>query len=114
MTWAEFISTCIPSPRTITVEAYRGSGGYGDVYDTAAQVSPCVVEDTNRVVVVQTGDAEGSERVSSTTVYAPPAADIPPGSRVTLPTGRVATVLAASFMDAHGLPLPEHWELSLE
>lgn len=114
MDWAEFIAACIPAPRTITVEAYRGSGGYGDVYDTASQVTSCVVEDTNRTVTVQTGDAEGQERVSSTTVYAPPGSDIPAGSRVTLPTGRVATVLATSYLDAHGHPLPEHWELSLE
>jgi hypothetical protein len=114
MDWAEFIAACIPSPRTITVEAYEGAGGYGDTYAAPAQISPCVVEDTNRKVTVQTGDAEGSEQLSSTTVYAPPGAVIPAGSRVTLPTGRVAVVLAASFMDAHGHPLPEHLELSLE
>jgi len=114
MDWAEFIAACIPAPRTITVEAYRGSGGFGDVYAPAAQVTPCVVEDTNRTVTVQTGDAEGQERLSSTTVYAPPNAVIPAGSRVTLPTGRTAHVLAVSYLDAHGHPLPEHWELSLE
>lgn len=114
MDWAEFIAACVPSPRTITVEAYLGSGGVGDIFGLAAQIGPCVVEDTNRLVTVQTGDAEGRERLSSTTVYAPPDAVIPAGSRVTLPTGRVAHVLAVSYLDAHGLPLPEHWELSLE
>ncbi|MFI7547207.1 hypothetical protein [Actinoplanes sp. NPDC049599] len=114
MDWAEFIDACIPEPRTIVVEAYQGAGGYGDLFAAAVQVSQCVVEDTNRKVTVQTGDAEGDERLSSTTVYAPPTAVVPAGSRVTLPTGRTALVLAVSYLDAHGQPLPEHWELSLE
>lgn len=114
MTWAEFIAAYIPSPRTIRVEAYQGSGAYGDVYGNPADVGSCVVDDTTRTVAVQTADAEGTEALSSTTVFAPPDTVAPPGSRITLPTGRTARVLAASFMDAHGHPLPEHWELSLE
>ncbi|MBG0560724.1 hypothetical protein [Actinoplanes aureus] len=114
MTWDEFVAECIPQPRTIRVEAYEGSGAYGDVYGSPVDVGPCVVDDTNRVVAVQTQDAEGTEAVSSTTVFCPPDANVPPGSRITLPGGRTARVLATSRLDAHGLPLPEHVELSLE
>lgn len=113
MNWAEFIAEHVPAPRTIIVEAYEGSGAYGDVYAAPTPVTPCVVEDTRRLVRVQTQDTAGVEQVSSTTVYAPPAAVAPAGSRVTIGT-RTSRVLAASYMDAHGHPLPEHWELSLE
>lgn len=114
MTWEEFIALCIPEPATISVEAYQGSGGYGPVYAAAADVTPCVVEDTRRLVRVQTQDAAGAEQVSPTTVYAPLDATVPPGSRVTLPSGRVAKVLAVSRNEAHGHPLPEHLEINLE
>lgn len=114
MDWAEFCALHIPEPATITVEAYTGSGGYGDMYAAAVPVTPCVVDDTRRLVRVQTQDAAGKEQVSSTTVYAPPDATAPPGSRITLADGRKARVLALSRLDAHGLPLPEHLELNLE
>lgn len=113
MTWEEFCALHIPAPKTVTVEAYEGSGAYGDVYAAPVQVSPCVVEDTRRLVRVQTQDAAGAEQVSSTTVYAPPNTVAPPGSKVTV-GARAARVLAASYQDAHGHPLPEHWELNLE
>ena len=114
MTWAEFVAACIPAPATITVEAYEGAGAYGDVFAAPAVVTPCVVEDTTRKVTVQTGDAEGSERLSATTVYGPLSATVPPGSRVTLPSGRITGVLAVARVTAHGHPLPEHLEISLE
>lgn len=114
MTWEEFVAECIPEPAAVVVEAYQGSGAYGDVYATSVDVTPCVVEDTRRLVRVQTQDAAGAEAVSSTTVYAPPDTVAPPGSLVTLPSGRVARVLAVAHLAAHGLPLPEHLELSLE
>ncbi|GIJ10733.1 hypothetical protein ACFFMR_18885 [Micromonospora andamanensis] len=113
MTWAEFIAAHIPTPATVSVEAYQGSGAYGDVYATAADVTPCVVEQSRRLVRVQTQDAAGREQVSSTTVYAPPGITCPPGSRVTW-AGRTSRVLARSDVSAHGLPLPEHVELALE
>ncbi|SCL16351.1 hypothetical protein GA0074692_6868 [Micromonospora pallida] len=115
MTWEEFIELHIPEPRTVQVQAYEGSGAYGDVYADPVDVGPCVVDDTTRRVVVQTQDAEGAEGVSSTTVFAPMATVAPPSSLVTLPwTGRTAKVLAVSVMEDHGLGLPEHVELSLE
>lgn len=113
MDWAQFVAECIPTPKTISVEAYEGTGAYGPVYAAAVSVGSCVVEDTRRLVRVQTQDAAGAEKISSTTVFAPPDTTAPPGSRVTIGT-RTSRVLAASYQDAHGHPLPEHWELSLE
>ena len=114
MTWDQFVAACVPAPATVTVEAYEGSGAYGPVYAAPVDVGPCVVEDSIRLVRVQTQDAAGAEQVSSTTVYCPLATVAPPGSRVTLPSGRVARVLAASRIEAHGHPLPEHLELAVE
>lgn len=114
MDWAQFAAQLLPTPHTITGEKYEGSGARGDVYGAPAQVTPCVVEDTRRRVRIQTQQTAGEEVLSSTTVYAPPATDLPPGSRVTLPSGRVARVLAVSTLEAVGWDLPEHVELSLE
>jgi hypothetical protein len=113
MDWADFVASCIPAPKTITVEAYTGSGPYGDVYGAAVQVEGCVVEESRRRVRVQTQDAAGEEVLSSTTVYCPPDTVAPAGSRVTT-GGRTARVLAATPHDPHGQPLPAHLELNLE
>ncbi|MET0492916.1 MAG: hypothetical protein ABW000_07260 [Actinoplanes sp.] len=115
MDWAEFVAGFIPTPHAVSLEALTGSGGYGDVYAAAAPFGPCVVEETSRVVTVQTVDAEGTERLSSTTVYGPLSPTVTPGSRITLPWSTdPATVLAVSRMDAHGHDLPAHQELALE
>jgi len=114
MDWDEFIETSIPSPHTIVVEAHGGAGAYGDAYAAAVEVEGCVVEHTRRRVQVQTQDAAGGIVISSTTVFAPPDTTAPAESRVTLPSGVTTRVLQASFLDAHGQPLPEHWELLLE
>ncbi|TCB97580.1 hypothetical protein E0H26_11720 [Micromonospora zingiberis] len=113
MNWAEFIAAHIPEPSTVLVEPYAGSGAYGDVYGEPVEVTPCIVEETRRLVRVQTQDAAGREQVSSTTVFAPLDTTCPAGSRVTW-NGRTARVLAVSRVEAHGLPLPEHLEISLE
>ena len=114
MNWAEFCAENIPEPAAITVEPYEGSGAYGDVFGDPVEVTLCVVEDTRRVVRVQTGTAAGKEQLSSTTVFAPLDTVAPAGSRVTVPGGRVAQVLAVSQVTAHGHDLPEHLELNLE
>lgn len=117
MTWEEFVAACIPEPATVVIEAYQGSGAYGDVYADPVSVEPCVVEATTRLVRAQTqasgGLTDGAERVSSTTVYAPLDTTCPPGSRVTA-AGRTARVLAVARLEAHGLPLPAYLEISLE
>jgi hypothetical protein len=114
MDWSQFLAENIPVPHTITVEAYQGSGAYGDVYAAAVAVDGCVIEHTRRRIQMQTQDAAGGVVISSTTVYAPPATVAPVDSRVTLPGGTVTKVLQASYQDAHGHPLPEHWDLALE
>lgn len=114
MNWAEFCGEFVSSPHTITVEALVGANGYGDVFAAAVEVTPCVVEHTRRRVRAQTGDAAGAEVLSSTTVYSPPDTVAPAGSRVTLPSGSVTTVITTSILDAHGHDLPEHVEISLE
>lgn len=114
MNWAEFVEEFLPQPRTILVEALDGASGYGDLYTAPVTVEDCYVDHTRRWVKVQTGDAAGAQRLSSTTVLAPPGTVAPAGSRVTLPSGVVSTVITSSLLDAHGHDLPEHVEISLE
>ena len=114
MNWAEFVAELVPTPATIIGEAYSGSGAYGDVFAAAASITPCVVENTRRRVRSQTQDAAGAEVISETTVFCPPGTVLPPGSRVTLPSGRVTRVIVASELTAAGWDLPEHVELNLE
>ena len=114
MTWEEFCAACIPEPYTVTVEARTGTGAHGDVFAAPVPVELCVIENTTRMVVVQTADAEGSEQLSSTTVYCPLTATVTPGSRVTLPWGPPRQVLAVTENRAHGHQLPEHLEFNLE
>lgn len=111
--WAAFVAQVLPSPHTVTVEPYEGSGAYGDVFGAATDVSPCFVDQRRQLVRVQTTDASGHERISETTVYAPPGTVAPPGSRVTW-DGRTSRVLAAADRRDAGLDLPAHVELSLE
>lgn len=114
MDWAEFCADNIPAPYTLQMEAYEGGGGRGDIYAAAVDFGPCVVEDTRRRVRAQTQDAAGEEVLSSTTVYGPPIPTVAAGSRMALPSGRIARVLAVSYMDPHGHDLPAHQELNLE
>lgn len=113
MDWASFVAQAIPEPHTVQVEPYEGSGAFGDVFGAAVDVTPCFVDEIRRLVRVQTQDAAGQEKVSSTTVFAPPDTVAPPGSRATW-NGRTSRVLAVSVRDDAGLGLPAHVELSLE
>lgn len=114
MNWAEFIAECIPAPATITVEAYSGSGAYGDVYADPVEVTPCVVQDSRRRVRVQTGTAAGAEVISETTAWCPPGTTAPAGSRITLASGRITKVIVSADITAAGHDLPEHVDLALE
>ena len=113
MDWDEFIDL-LPSPHTITVEAYTGAGGFGDTYADPVEVDQCFVDAKRKQVRIQTADAAGAEVVSATQVYCPPGTVAPPKSRVTLPSGVVAKVLDAAALDDAGLDLPTHVLLSLE
>lgn len=104
----------LPEPHTISVEPYAGEGAYGKVYGTAVAVTPCLVVHKRRRVRVATGDTAGAEVLSSTTVYAPPGTVAPPESKVTLTSGAVAKVLAATDWDGAGLDVTDLVELLLE
>lgn len=93
---------------TVTVEAYQGDSAYGPRYAAPVTVR-CFVEEQTRAV----RNHEGEEVISSSTFYAPLATVCPAESRVTLPTGRVTTVIAALRRDGGGLPTPDHLEVQL-
>lgn len=96
----------------VHIEAYAGSGAYGDSYDTAVTVTG-LVDDTNRLVV----NADGQQVVSSARVFLPAGTVVPLGSRVTLPApflGRASQVIAVSVHDAGTVDVPSHVELALQ
>jgi len=93
----------------VTVEPYEGNSGKGPVF-AAPVVVRCWLEETNRMVRA----ADGNEVTSSAQFYCRlDALDARPESRVTLPSGRVTTILTLAKRDAGRLPLPEHLEVSL-
>ncbi|MBN1174563.1 MAG: hypothetical protein JXA67_20510 [Micromonosporaceae bacterium] len=110
MTWGDFCAQCLPEAHTVTVEAYRGSGPVGDIYDQAQQVQPCFCDDKRKLV----RDAQGDQVVSESTVYAPLETTAPAGSRITLPSGRTTTVITAARRTACGWALPEHLEIACQ
>lgn len=94
---------------TVSVERYGGNSANGPVFDAPVTVR-CFVEEKNRMV----RNPEGNEVVSSATFYCRlDAVDARPESRVTLPSGRVTTVIVQAEHDGGGLPLPDHLEVSL-
>lgn len=95
---------------TVTVEPHLGESGYGGaIYGPPVNV-PCFVDETTRMV----RDSNGSETVSSSTIYAAPDAPITGGSRVTLPSGDTTTVISSSRHDSGPLDLPDHMEAACE
>ena len=100
---------------TCTVETLEGVTGRSSQVFGAAVSFKCFVESrTRRVRSQQTGN----ETTSSTTVYARRDAAHGPasfavGSRVTLPSGRVAEVIELADRDGGGLATPDHLEIIL-
>lgn len=94
---------------TVTVEPWSGSGAYGDIWGTPFTMA-CFVEDKRRLV----RDADGSEVISETTVYANRGPTIPNRSRITLPSGRQPLVIVVSDHDGGTLPVPSHLEIACE
>ncbi|NAE18077.1 hypothetical protein [Enterococcus hirae] len=96
----------------VVLERLLGSGPYGDKWADPETVHGAV-DDRRRLV----RDGTGSEVVSETTVLLSiVTADVPLGSRVTLPATfgeRTSTVLSAARHDSGGLPTPDHLELAL-
>lgn len=93
----------------ISIEPYAGNSAYGPVFGVAVAGVRCLVEEQNRLVRASNGD----EVVSSTTVYCKPGTAAPAKSRITLPDGRVTTVIARLDRDGKGLGTPNHVELQL-
>jgi hypothetical protein len=101
---------------TISVQTLIGSGAYGDVFADPVTLSPdtdtgVFVDDKRRLV----RSASGEETVSETTLFGRPAlaAVIVAESLVTLPSGRVATVITTSALDSGAMDLPDHFEANL-
>jgi hypothetical protein len=110
MTWEDFCAECLPEPATVVVEAHRGEGPVGPVWDQAQQVQPCYLDAGRKLVRAP----DGSQVVSEVRVLAPAATRVPVGSRITLPGGTTTTVISAKVHSAHGLELPEHLEVACE
>lgn len=93
---------------TVQVEPYLGQGGAGPRYGPAVTVD-ALVDDQRRMV----RNALGQEVVSEATVFAALGTTAPERSRITLPSGRVAYVIATKRRDGGGLPVPDHAEIVL-
>lgn len=94
---------------TITVKTRTGGGSLGPTYTPPAAVT-CFVEDKRRLV----RNADGAQVVSETTIYAPTGTTaLAPESLVTLPSGRVATVITSAVLHGGDLDLPDHVHAAL-
>lgn len=93
----------------VTVEPYEGDSAYGPVYGPTVVVRALV-----RPGVRMVRAPDGSEVVSSVACFARRGLTCPPGSRLTLPDGRVTTVITVLDQDGAGLPTPDHVEVQAE
>lgn len=93
---------------TVTIEAYDGAGPDGPTYDAAVSVR-CFLDEQTRMVRA----TDGTQVTSSSTAYCRLDATAPALSRVTLPDGRVTSVIAALRRDGGALPVPSHLEIQL-
>lgn len=101
---------------TVTVQTLTGSGGMGDVFAAPLTLSPdtdtgVMVDDKRRLV----RSKDGSQVISETSIYGRPALAtvLLEGSLVTLPSGRVATVITTADRTSGALDLPDHVEAAL-
>lgn len=97
---------------TITVETLTGSGGMGDTFAASRTVEGVQVDDARKLV----RDMSAREVVCETTIFdddTTRAGIYTPGSKVTLPSGRVAAVISVKTLDALGVDLPAHVEVNL-
>ncbi|MFI9824414.1 hypothetical protein ACIHFC_28780 [Streptomyces sp. NPDC052013] len=93
----------------ITVEPYVGESSTASLYGPPTTVR-CLLDEQTRAV-----RTPGGEQVTSTsTAYADLDETAPPLSRVTLPDGRVTTVIQAKRRDGKRLGTPNHLEIQLE
>ncbi|MFC9294382.1 hypothetical protein ACFTWH_00285 [Streptomyces sp. NPDC057011] len=93
----------------VGVEPYLGDGAYGPTYGPLVG-HPALVGEAVRMV--RTPD--GRTVTSSAQIIAAPGLDCPPGSRVTLPGGRITTAITTASHTAPGLPVPASTEVMCE
>ncbi|MEU5624286.1 hypothetical protein [Streptomyces tendae] len=93
----------------VRVEAYEGSGSKGDIYASPETVRCLIDEKTQQVT------SPGGQIVTSGSSYiARPDHRPPPNSRVTLPDGRVTTVITIARADGGRLPVPSNTQVFLQ
>jgi hypothetical protein len=101
----------IPLPllqHSVIVEPYLGASAYGPRYGPAVTVR-CLLDQQTRMVRA----TDGTQVTSSSTLRCLLATVAPAQSRVTLPGGRVTSVIAALPRDGGALPVASHLELQL-
>lgn len=105
------ITQFLPELPTVVIRPYQGRNGYNEhIYGEAVEY-PAVVEDKRRYV----RDALGAEVLAESTVITVVDVICPDGSEVTLPGGRVSTVIKTSRFRDHGqAELPAHCEIACE
>lgn len=94
----------------ITIEPYTGDSAYGETYGPPVTDVRALVSETVRTV----RNKAGREVTSTAQFIAEPGLDCPAGSLVTLPSGRITTVLHLAPHTAPGLPVPQNEEVSCE
>lgn len=94
----------------ITIEPYEGDSAYGPVFGPPVVDVPALVSEDVRLVRAP----DGRQVVSSATVVLDLDTTVPAGSRITLPSGRTTVPITVSIVDAPGLPVPAHREVSCE
>ncbi|MDT3395590.1 hypothetical protein RKE29_02810 [Streptomyces sp. B1866] len=95
----------------VTIEPYRGDTAYGPSYGPPVADVRALVSATVRQVRRAT---DGRETTSTAQVITAPGLTCPPGSRLTLPGGRVTTALSTAEHAAPGLPVPACTEVICE
>ena len=94
----------------VIVERFRGRTATGTAYDPPL-VTPCLVSKKARLV--RTVDAR-EVTSSANAVFPPQVPDIPVESRVTMPDGHRATVVAFHDHRKPALPSPDHIQIFIE
>ncbi|MGW5409027.1 hypothetical protein [Streptomyces spiralis] len=93
----------------VAVEPYLGSSSKGAAYGPAETVRCLIDERTQQVT------APGGQEVTSGSSYITgPDHQPPPNSRVTLPGGRVTTVITVARADGGRLPVPSNTQVFLQ
>lgn len=94
-------------PQTVAIEIYLGDSAYGPSY-AAPVTARAYVEEARRT----SRNPEGEEVTAAVThLWLFPTQECPPESRVTLPSGRVASVIASELFEFPGTP--SHREVTL-